>query len=60
MPMSVGSSTTNNDLHIYSVPFSDDKYVWGRDIDGLHLDEYLAGYNYVRRNRYNRKLSVIG
>ena len=29
MPMSVGSSATNNDLHTYSVPFSDDKYVWG-------------------------------
>ncbi|MCP9305827.1 MULTISPECIES: ParM/StbA family protein [Lactobacillaceae] len=42
MPMSVGNSTMNNDLHTYSVPFSDDKYVWGRDIDGLHLDEYLA------------------
>jgi plasmid segregation protein ParM len=42
MPMSVGNSTMNNDLHTYSVPFSDDKYVWGRDIDRLHLDEYLA------------------
>ena len=27
MPMSVGNSTMNNDLHTYSVPFSDDKYV---------------------------------
>lgn len=52
MPMSVGSSTTNNDLHIYSVPFSDDKYVWGRDIDGLHLDEYLAD-TIMYGNRYN-------
>lgn len=51
MPMSIGN-TASNDLHTYSVPFSDDEYVWGKDIDQLHLDEYLSD-TIMYGDRYN-------
>ncbi|WP_277134583.1 ParM/StbA family protein [Lactobacillus sp. ESL0679] len=50
MPLSFGIDTSE-DLHTYSVPFSDDKFIWGKDIGSLHLDEYMID-TIMYGNRY--------
>ena len=35
----------------FQVPFSDSEYIWGTDIDALHLDNYMID-TLIRGNRY--------
>ncbi|WEV41292.1 ParM/StbA family protein [Lactobacillus sp. ESL0681] len=51
MPISFGTNNSNKDTHTFSVPFSEDEYVWGKDISQLHLDEYMVD-TIMYGNRY--------
>lgn len=52
MPTAFGKYNDGVDLQEYEVPFSEDKYIWGRSVDQLHLDEYLAD-TIMYGNRYD-------
>lgn len=48
---SIGNSFDNLDLTTFSVPFSNEEYVWSNTIDSLHLDSKMTD-TLVRGNRY--------
>lgn len=52
MPEMVGSTGADMNIHQFKVPFADDEYIAGKDVNDLHLDDFIQD-TLMFGNRYN-------